>query len=133
MGKRGPTAPAPTKPMSDKDFEQLVGLIRIQCTAEEISNVFGMGIDTLNTRIAERGIDGVRNFSELYKKHADEGRASLRREQWKLAQAGNPTMLIWLGKQMLGQRDKTALDHTSSDGSMSPTFVTVYESKPGSD
>jgi hypothetical protein len=29
-------------------------------------------------------------------------------------------MLVWLGKQMLGQRDKHDLDHTSSDGSMTP-------------
>ena len=41
--------------------------------------------------------------------------------------AGNPTMLIWLGKQMLGQTDKTATDHTSSDGSMTPqSGVTIF-------
>lgn len=32
------------------------------------------------------------------------GRVSLRRAQLKRALAGNPTMLIWLGKQMLGHR-----------------------------
>jgi len=34
------------------------------------------------------------------------GRATLRRMQWQAAENGNPTMLIWLGKQMLDQKDK---------------------------
>jgi len=29
-------------------------------------------------------------------------------------------MLIWLGKQYLGQRDQQNLNHTSEDGSMTP-------------
>jgi hypothetical protein len=95
--------------MTDKEFEQLVNMIRIACTAEEISSVLGMCEDTLNTRIAERQIDGIHNFSGLYKKHNGEGKASLRRMQWKSAQDGNVTAQIWLGKQMLGQRDKHEL------------------------
>jgi hypothetical protein len=31
--------------------------------------------------------------------------------QFKAAEAGNPTMLIWLGKQYLGQSDKQDLNH----------------------
>ena len=31
---------------------------------------------------------------------------SLRRMQFEKVQTGNTTMLIWLGKQMLGQKDK---------------------------
>ena len=38
-----------------------------------------------------------------------EGKASLRRMQGKSAQDGNVTAQIWLGKQMLGQRDKHEL------------------------
>lgn len=107
MTERKKTGPkGPSKPMTDKEFEQLISMIRIACTAEEISSVLGMCEDTLNTRIVERQIDGVRNFSELYKKHSGEGKASLRRAQWKSAQDGNVTAQIWLGKQMLGQRDK---------------------------
>lgn len=128
MAKTGPKGPM--KPMSDKEFEQLINMIRIQCTAEEIADVFGMSEDTLGRRIAERNIEGVKNFADLYKKHSGEGKASLRREQWKLAQAGNPTMLVWLGKQMLGQRDKHEVDNTSSDGSMTPTVIERVIVKP---
>jgi hypothetical protein len=36
-------------------------------------------------------------------KGRDKGRGSLRRKQYQLALQGNPTMLIWLGKQWLNQ------------------------------
>ena len=105
MAKGGPKGPS--KPMTDEDFEKLVGMIRIQCTAEEICAILGMSEDTLGRRIAERNISGVKNFADLYKRHQDEGKASLRRAQWKAAtQDNNPTMLVWLGKNMLGQTDK---------------------------
>ena len=115
--KTGPKGPS--KPMTDKAFRQLVELIKIQCTRDEICEVLGMSDTTLTRRIAERKIEGVTNFEALYKKHQGEGKASLRREQWKAAQGGNPTMLVWLGKQVLGQKDRQEVDNTSSDGSMS--------------
>lgn len=117
--KTGPKGPM--KPMTDRDFGQLVNMIRIQCTAEEICSVLGISEDTLGRRIAEREIDGVRNFADLYKKHQGEGRASLRRAQWKAAQDGNPTMLIWLGKQVLGQKDKHEL--SGPDGGAIPVKI----------
>ena len=123
MAKRGPKGPS--KPMDDKMFDQLVAMIRIQCTAEEICSVLGMCEDTLGTRIAEQGIEGVKNFSDLYKKHHGEGKTSLRRMQWKSADNGSVPMQIWLGKQMLGQRDKIDQDNTSSDGSMTPNNITI--------
>lgn len=43
------------------------------------------------------------------------GKASLRRMQFKSAEDGNVTMQIWLGKQMLGQRDKSEIDHGVTD------------------
>ena len=120
MGKRGPKAPAPTKPLSDAEFKQLVGMIQIQCTRDEICGVFGMGEKTLNRRLKERG---EKNFDALYKKHQSEGNSSMRRMQWKSAQSGSVPMQIWLGKQVLGQRDKADVDNTSSDGTMKPTVI----------
>lgn len=130
MAKTGPKGP--WKTMNDKEFEQLVNMIRIQCTRDEICNVLGMSDDTLNRRIAERNIPDAPNFAALYKKHQGEGRASLRRAQWKAAQDGNPTMLVWLGKQMLGQRDKFDHDLSSSDGSMTPQVIerVIVQAKP---
>ena len=43
-------------------------------------------------------------FSEAYKMFSAQGKMSLRRYQFKMAEH-NPTMAIWLGKQILGQAD----------------------------
>lgn len=120
MAKTGPKGPS--KPMSDKEFRQLVEMIRIQCTRNEICGILNMSEDTLNRRIKERGEE---NFAALYKKHSGEGKASLRRLQWQAAEAGNPTMLVWLGKNVLDQRDKVEQDHLSSDGSMTPPKTVI--------
>lgn len=81
-------------------FESLCG---IQCTEEEIMSVFDVSKDTL--------IRWCRNtygsdFATVFKEKRTGGKASLRRAQWRKAVDGDSTMLIWLGKQYLGQSDK---------------------------
>ncbi len=44
------------------------------------------------------------------------GRASLRTWQFQAAKAGNTKMLIWLGKQLLGQKDTSKVEQTGPDG-----------------
>lgn len=114
----------PRKELSEEQFKMLVEMMKIQCTQDEICGVFGMTAETLNARLAERGEE---SFSTLYKKHQHDGKVSLRRAQFKAAKDGNPTMLVWLGKQYLDQTDRTATDLTSSDGSMTAPGVTVFQ------
>lgn len=111
----------PTKDLSDEDYVKLIAMIGIQCTRDEVCSVLGISDKTLTAALKRRGEPG--GFSALYKKHLGEGRASLRRMQWKAAQSGNAAMLIWLGKQHLDQHDKQDIDHKSTDGSMSPKDV----------
>jgi hypothetical protein len=124
MAKTGPKGP--TQPLTDEDYQKLVAMIRIQCTRDEICEVFGLSDTTLNRRLKERGHE---NFEALYKKHQGEGKASLRRMQWKAAEGGNPTMLVWLGKQVLGQSDKQEMDLSSKDGTMTPQQVVILPAK----
>ena len=91
------------RPKKQVDVELLEKLASIQCTNEELSNMVGVSIDTL-----------LRRYATLIKKARDNGKKSLRRMQWEAAQKGNVTMLIWLGKQYLGQKDK--IDFTEDDG-----------------
>lgn len=70
-------------------------LAQIGCTNQEIADIVGVSHDTL-TRRCKAELEEGRAF----------GRMSLRRKQWDVALAGNVTMLIWLGKQQLGQSDK---------------------------
>jgi hypothetical protein len=84
------------RPKLDIDAEQVKRLARLHCTMQEMADFFGCHRDTLHN-----------NFSAEIDKGRSEGNISLRRKQWQMAvEKGNVVMLIWLGKQMLGQRNE---------------------------
>jgi len=56
-------------------------------------------------------------FKEAMERGKAMGRISVRRSQMKLLEAGSATMGIWLGKQLLGQRDVTPIELTGANGS----------------
>ena len=89
--------------LTDDQFKTIEGMARIQCTQDEICDIYGVTDKTLNLALKKHS--GC-SFSDLIKKNASHGKASLRRNQWKAAEKGNPTMLVWLGKQHLGQKDQ---------------------------
>ena len=95
----------PKKVINQKQFESLCA---IQCTQEEICNVLDVTDKTLT-----RWCNEVYNlsFSEVYEQKRDIGRMSLRRNQFKLAEGGNTTMQIWLGKQVLKQSENPVMDN----------------------
>ena len=86
---------APPFKESEVSDEAIFRLAAICCTMTEIAAVTGLSVDTLERR-----------YAEPIKAGREIGKATLRREQYRLAMNGNPTMLIWLGKQLLGQADK---------------------------
>ena len=55
------------------------------------------------------------NFSEYFTQKNILFKTSLRRAQFELAMKGNPTMLIWLGKQYLGQNERTEVKFNASE------------------
>lgn len=79
----------------DIDPDDVFRLASMQCTNKEIGAFFGCD----ETTIAKR-------FSTELSKGRETGKMSLRRKQLEVAKSGNVTMLIWLGKQYLGQSDK---------------------------
>jgi hypothetical protein len=48
----------------------------------------------------------TRRYASVIETGRQTGKMSLKRKQWEVAMGGNVTMLIWLGKQNLGQTDK---------------------------
>ena len=94
----------PKKKISQKQFESLCA---IQCTKEEICDVLDVTEKTLNNWCKETY--GV-GFSLVFSQKRALGKASLRRNQWKLAEKGNSTMQIWLGKQILKQSESPLQD-----------------------
>ena len=102
--KKGMPVPKKTgRPPKVIDWKQIEAMCRIQMTQEEISSVTECSIDLIGDHCKrEHGI----SFPEFFKKNSEDGKMSLRRAQFKKAVVdGHPTMLVWLGKQMLGQRD----------------------------
>jgi hypothetical protein len=91
------------RPLTELNDDKLEAMCKIFATGEECAGVLGIDYDTLNRRLKEEGHGG---FTDWYKKHSSHGKVSLRRAQMKLALEGNATMLIWEGKQFLGQSDK---------------------------
>jgi hypothetical protein len=81
----------------------------VGCSREEIASVLGVARSTFYL-----WIDKDEALRDALDNGAAKGRATLRRLQWKGAEEGNATMLVWLGKQLLGQRD--AIAHTGGDG-----------------
>ncbi len=94
------------RPRKEIDWVEFDDLCRVQCTLAEISAHFSVSEDTIERRVFEQY--GT-TFAELFAQKRKAGFVSLRRKQFELAMMGNPTMLIWLGKQVLGQSDQTHL------------------------
>ena len=94
----------PRKVINQKQFESLCA---IQCTQEEICNVLDVSEKTLISWCNE--VYGE-SFSKVFRQKRDLGKTSLRRNQWKLAENGNSTMQIWLGKQILKQSESPIQD-----------------------
>jgi IS30 family transposase len=85
------------------NWEEFNKLCEIQCTLMEIAHWFNCSEDTIERRVKEKH---NMLFADYYKKESAGGRISLRRKQNEVAQAGSVPMLIWLGKQYLGQSEK---------------------------
>ena len=91
------------RPKKIIDYETVEKLGNIHCTQEEIAAILDISVRTLQ-RDSE--------FCRIYKQSTANSKKSLRRLQWNKAEEGNATILIWLGKQMLGQRDNPEVDQT---------------------
>jgi hypothetical protein len=89
------------RPKLEIDVNLLEGLARIGCTNVEIAALMGCSVQTLLNR-----------FLANLDKGRSEMKMKLRREQIRQAERGNVAMLIWLGKQYLGQADKRDLTIT---------------------
>jgi hypothetical protein len=94
MAKRKSNAGRPKKKISAKAVRKLAGL---QCSYAEMAAVLGCDMSTL-----------TRNFAQVIREGRKNGTMSLKRAQFKKAvDDGNAPMLIWLGKQYLGQTEKS--------------------------
>lgn len=84
------------RPQAKIDKLEVEKLARLGCNDTEIGDFFEVHPTTIGKR-----------FSIILTKGRAARKAKLRQMQWKAAEAGNVAMLIWLGKQELGQTEKS--------------------------
>ena len=82
------------------DTNEVEKLAGYGCTNIEIANFFGCSSDLIE-----------KSYSEFLRKGRADLKKRLRKAQIDTAVAGNPTMLVWLGKQMLNQTDRQEIEH----------------------
>ena len=112
LSKPGPKG---GRPASEINLDTVQTLARMQCTLEEISAVLGICRATLYAAMKKHPV--IKETIELGRNY---GKASLRRKQFEVAQQGNTPMLMFLGKNYLGQFDRQVFEGE----------VTVEEKQP---
>lgn len=95
------------KTVRAKDVERLA---RLQASESEAAAFLDIRLTTFRELL--RTSESVKN---AWKRGAELGKVSLRRKQMRLAEV-NASMAIFLGKQMLGQKDVVTQEHTGVDG-----------------
>ena len=92
---------------SDQQWNAFEAICRVTNKPYAIETVMGVRSTTIDSILKrERGV----SFEDYLAKSWENTKYQLRAKQIDMALAGHPTMLIWLGKQILDQSDKTQLD-----------------------
>jgi len=87
------------RPKLDIDANEVQKLASFGCTNTEIAEFFNCNEATIR-----------KGFSEYLTKGRSMKKIRLRQIQWKIAESGNSTMAIWLGKNILGQSDNGMME-----------------------
>lgn len=91
------------RPKAKIEWKKVDQLLKAGCTGASIAEMIGIHPDTLYERCKE---EHKTNFSDYSQQKRAVGLDMLKAKQFDIAMKGNQTMLIWLGKQYLDQKDK---------------------------
>src|ERR1051326_6766439 len=99
------------RPPPQPNVTELEKLGMLQCTYEEVAAWFNTTKQTIVTKMK------MPEYREAFERGQGKGRVSLRRTQFRLAEK-SAGMAIWLGKQVLGQKDVQVHEHTEGEVSL---------------
>jgi hypothetical protein len=81
------------------DLGELEKLCSMHCSDDEIAAWFGVSVRTIQNRRTQP------KFTKVMHRGKARGCINVRRAQIRLLEGGNAAMAVWLGKNLLGQRD----------------------------
>lgn len=96
-----PTKRGRGQPKKQFDLEVVEKLGTLHCTMEDMAGFLGADHKTVEGRMRDNP-----DFAAAYKRGLGKGQVSLRRRQFEAMENGSVAMMIWLGKQWLGQTEK---------------------------
>lgn len=123
MGKAG-------RPKADIDWNRVGEMLEAGATAEGIAATFGLSRDILYKRCQS---DNNISFSTFSQQKRSKGDDSLRVKQYEVAMSGDKVMLVWLGKQRLGQADKQETKDTTDPADVHKKLIESIARMLGSD
>lgn len=91
------------RPIKSVDLDKLARVCQYPMTNEDIAAILDVSVDTI-TRVIKKEF-GI-TFAEYKDQKQSSMRFTLLAKQLEVAKSGNVAMLIFLGKQYLGQSDK---------------------------
>lgn len=94
------------RPKKEIDSVLFDELIQLPLSNEDIAKCLRCHVDTVNAYCQERF--GV-SFSDCKEQNRQTFRKNILAKQYEMACKGDRVMLIWLGKQYLGQSEKTVI------------------------
>ena len=98
-----------SRPQAPIDWKKVDELLIAGCLGTEIAAYFSMHPNTFYDRVQlEFGI----GFTEYSQQKRSKGDALLRARQYAKALSGDNTMMVWLGKNRLNQRDGEIKEQT---------------------
>lgn len=112
MAGPGKPGPEPKLAPDARTLDIIRGAASRFATHEDIAGFLGVCEKTWHTSRLRHP-----EFDEAFQQGLAQGKISLRRAQFEAAvENKNPTMMIWLGKQYLDQKDRVENTHSGPDG-----------------
>jgi hypothetical protein len=123
----------PEKPI---DWKKVDELLIAGCSGAEIASHFNLTPETLYERTAKEYNKGFSTYSQELRQKGD---SLLRHKQFQKAMTGDNTMLIWLGKNRMGQKEHHENNVVPNDKSLEllineiKSLKEIHASKPEAD
>lgn len=116
-----------SRPHIPIDWKKVDEFLMAHCFGTEIAAYFGMHEDTFYRRVEEQYGMGFTEYCQLKR---GSGKLMLRARQYAKAMTGDNTMLVWLGKNLLDQREpETKAIAIPNDGKINDLLDYIKQKK----